>query len=1182
MENTKRKNVKIAIAIVTILLVSSAIMFISNPAKNITVQAQTTYGDVLQYEWPEGPGCDSGNTFFNPGPAPSTPTVSWTKPVSPSAGPAIAFDGQLFVYNSTYYMSLDPFSGATNWALAINAANYGNLTYFYNNASSAPRGFGTGTTFRIGDHYMGVQTGSGVECIDTDTGLLVGKYICQNQIDGFSSLGGGSVIYWGGFYSSWDKMDYATALSIEVPYYYNKTDANGNSTKTSMHLAIAFDMSDPTNPHVAWSTIMPTGVEALTSAPGLAIFGGYGEGQIFALNATTGKTVWEAWKKGNAGYIASYWDGKIYQAASSTSITCWNATDGSLIFDHDEGPRAFFVFGDAIAYGRYIGKNIALPDGIVGAWDAYTGEPLWRSTALYMIAYLTNCVADGKMWVTRYSGTAGGETGMMTAFDCYDVFTGQILWEMPGLAFTFPMVAYGNLYGYAGGQVYCISDTPAASNMWAAGNTRSYPGTPGVANNGNPSYVGIINGQTGPADISTPKWTYATGGMISGSAVADNGMVYFGSYDQYIYALNATTGDFVWKFQTGYRVSSTPAVVGSTLYTGSDDGNVYAVNALTGTLKWKRSVGGLHNAFWVSAWQARPSPVVVGDKLYVGSGDGNLYCLDTSSGSVKWQSAAGNVTYPIGGVPLVANGTVYIASSNSYLYAFDASTGTPVWARQMEGQTSFNIRSLISTPIAVNGTIWVCGGYGGLFYGLNQTTGEILVRYGLPYTAGSGSMTPAISTPAYFPVNTTSYALYVSDGFELMALNITRLALNRTQVNGYNLYYTNMSGTYYIDPYYTNRTVTLADGRVFQNLTQIATAIINSYPTGVYVNRPETPLPSSIYDHIPGVNATLRIPQYAAAVNATTNHNVYWNQFHPIGVGDPLYFNGTYYYDMRAYYSGNRTIAINARPNIGYLPIGNESYLPTIWEQWLGHQLYSSPIYVNDLTTPKIYVGDDVFAVTCFNATSGRPLSAYSTKGQVFATACVYDGHVYIGSQDGSMYCFGKVPAVSFSLSVASNKGAAMWSNETITIAGRLTPAVTSVSNGFTDYGTFAANGLPNATILVTFTKPDMSSLNLTTTTDRNGAFSISYNPNVAGDWGWVAWYPGEAKAWSTYGTAYSEWNPFTVTAPTSTPATSPSPSPSPSPAAGTPVEYIYAAVAVIVIVIIAIGAYAYTRRSKK
>jgi hypothetical protein len=181
------------------------------------------------------------------------------------------------------------------------------------------------------------------------------------------------------------------------------------------------------------------------------------------------------------------------------------------------------------------------------------------------------------------------------------------------------------------------------------------------------------------------------------------------------------------------------------------------------------------------------------------------------------------------------------------------------------------------------------------------------------------------------------------------------------------------------------------------------------------------------------------------------------------------------------------------------------------------------------------------------------------------------------------MYCFGKVPAISFSLIVASNKVGEMWSNETITIAGRLTPTVTTVSNGFTDYGTFAANGLPNATINVSLTKPDMTSVNLTTTTDTHGAFSVSYNPNVAGDWGWVAWYPGEAKAWITYGTTYSEWNPFTVTAPTSTtPVVSPSPTPTSTPAAGTPVEYIYAAVAVIVIVIIAIGAYAYTRRSKK
>ena len=47
--------------------------------------------------------------------------------------------------------------------------------------------------------------------------------------------------------------------------------------------------------------------------------------------------------------------------------------------------------------------------------------------------------------------------------------------------------------------------------------------------------------------------------------------------------------------------------------------------------------------------------------------------------------------------------------------------------------------------------------------------------------------------------------------------------------------------------------------------------------------------------------------------------------------------------------------------------------------------------------------------------------------------------------------------------------------------------------------------GLPNATVVVSFSKPDLTPVNVTTTTDKNGDFTVSYNPTEVGNWGWVA-----------------------------------------------------------------------------
>jgi eukaryotic-like serine/threonine-protein kinase len=54
------------------------------------------------------------------------------------------------------------------------------------------------------------------------------------------------------------------------------------------------------------------------------------------------------------------------------------------------------------------------------------------------------------------------------------------------------------------------------------------------------------------------------------------GVVYVGSYDYNVYALNARTGAKLWSYTTGYIVDSAPAVSNGVVYFGSADGNVYA------------------------------------------------------------------------------------------------------------------------------------------------------------------------------------------------------------------------------------------------------------------------------------------------------------------------------------------------------------------------------------------------------------------------------------------------------------------------------------------------------------------------------------------------------------------------------------------------------------------------------
>jgi len=63
-------------------------------------------------------------------------------------------------------------------------------------------------------------------------------------------------------------------------------------------------------------------------------------------------------------------------------------------------------------------------------------------------------------------------------------------------------------------------------------------------------------------------------------------VVYVGSFNSRVYALDARTGRVLWNYSTGGYVESSPAVANGVVYVGSDDDNVYALDAATGVKLW--------------------------------------------------------------------------------------------------------------------------------------------------------------------------------------------------------------------------------------------------------------------------------------------------------------------------------------------------------------------------------------------------------------------------------------------------------------------------------------------------------------------------------------------------------------------------------------------------------------------
>jgi outer membrane protein assembly factor BamB len=239
----------------------------------------------------------------------------------------------------------------------------------------------------------------------------------------------------------------------------------------------------------------------------------------------------------------------------------------------------------------------------------------------------------------------------------------------------------------------------------------------------------------GPRQFHRVKWTFATGGRVVSSPVTLDGMIYFGSDDGYVYAVDAASGRQVWRRGTKGPVSATPAIDHGVLYIGSFDGKFYALDARTGAPKWKFSTAGERQfeAKGIHGWQPKgqtipdpfdlylSSPVVVNGTVYFGSGDGNLYALDANSGEQRWKFATGDVVHAS---PAYADGVVYVGSWDSYFYAIDAASGKEEWRfHGGEDPLIHNQVGFQSSPSVANGVVYT-GCRDSNLYAIDAATGK--------------------------------------------------------------------------------------------------------------------------------------------------------------------------------------------------------------------------------------------------------------------------------------------------------------------------------------------------------------------------------------------------------------------------------------------------------------------------
>ena len=255
-------------------------------------------------------------------------------------------------------------------------------------------------------------------------------------------------------------------------------------------------------------------------------------------------------------------------------------------------------------------------------------------------------------------------------------------------------------------------------------------------NNGEKAILATTGQQTGSQARTIPhiKWVFHTNTnctnssgetvpcRINSSPTIKGGIIYVGSFDGNLYAINSVNGEEKWKYFTGNKVSPSPSISSNgTIYFASNTGNVYAVNS-NGKREWMFTT--------TQDVKMSSSPAISQDgTIYIGSYDKHLYAIN-SDGTLKCKFEVPGAV--ISSPAIGSDGTVYFGA-NKEIYAITPDCQIK-WVTPTRGWASS------SASISSDGTIYFPS-YDGYLYAI-KPNGSI--KWKLYLTREGAYSSPAI------------------------------------------------------------------------------------------------------------------------------------------------------------------------------------------------------------------------------------------------------------------------------------------------------------------------------------------------------------------------------------------------------------------------------------------------------
>jgi outer membrane protein assembly factor BamB len=172
-------------------------------------------------------------------------------------------------------------------------------------------------------------------------------------------------------------------------------------------------------------------------------------------------------------------------------------------------------------------------------------------------------------------------------------------------------------------------------------------------------------------------WRLNLDNGVEGGAQVVGDRLYFGSSNGQFYCVNAATGAIIWTFPVRAETLAPPSIDNGVVYFQSGTDIVFALDAESGKQLWlyNRQVTGNFSI------RATTRPVIDGDKLYVGFSDGFLVALKKRDGSLLWERKLGRQGRfkDVDSTPVIDDDSLYVASFDGFLYSLKKDSGDVNW-----------------------------------------------------------------------------------------------------------------------------------------------------------------------------------------------------------------------------------------------------------------------------------------------------------------------------------------------------------------------------------------------------------------------------------------------------------------------------------------------------------------------